>query len=472
MDAQIAAHQQFANYDRTLISTFSVVGSYFVDVFFNHIYTQAKANVEQGKSITDEYHKYVSAYLTGVKTDKQCYRDVITGVHTYFISCTTFTAYTFNQFVDRLSESFIPPEYISQMKSGEKDEILGRVIVDLVGNLAAYSTTPELLHRIIDNHDSQSQITISMMQNQAITIQLSKREKIRNQFLRQVGGAADLAPMGLVENLKEKLVQLTREKAEWKSKALKLNSEVTELKGREAKYKQLIALLKAERTSGPAVALHASTYPPPETLAEFLPPEETETPRVVELPPDHLGESNGAPLPPPSGATATAAATATTASEYKHDFESPGPQGRQSGQHERRRLPRKTDGVPAEGFFRNTDLLVPPALPQPSRAKGKKSRNRKARRTRDKPKDRLRNETRGSDRPREPRELQESRDPLAQLPRREEPRRKELQPEEPHDEEQREDSEDSEDSEDAEYDEDDDDDDDADISILSNVRTK
>ena len=98
-------------------------------------------------------------------------------------------------------------------------------------------------------------ITIRMMQNQSITIQLSKREKIRNQFLRQAGEVAeDMAPMGLVDSLKGKLVQAIKEKAEWKGRALKLTEEAAGHKSREAKYKQLIALLKAERTSGPAAA--------------------------------------------------------------------------------------------------------------------------------------------------------------------------------------------------------------------------
>lgn len=54
---------QFDNYDKRLISIFDVVGSYFVDVLFNHIYNASKIKVANNSSITDEYKKNVQAYI-------------------------------------------------------------------------------------------------------------------------------------------------------------------------------------------------------------------------------------------------------------------------------------------------------------------------------------------------------------------------------------------------------------------------
>ena len=45
-----------------------MVGSYFVDVLFNHIYNASKIKVANNSSITDEYKfKNVQAYIIEIK---------------------------------------------------------------------------------------------------------------------------------------------------------------------------------------------------------------------------------------------------------------------------------------------------------------------------------------------------------------------------------------------------------------------
>lgn len=166
---------QFANYDKRLISILEVVGSHFVDIYFNHVYNSSQTKLKAGGSLTDEYTRQIRAYITGVKTDEQLYRTVIQGLHRYFQNATRFSALSFTDFVERIVSQFIPPEYYGQFKTQEKDETLGSIVADLVSGLGVYISSSDMLRRVIDEHNLNTNVTIRMLQDQAITILLNKR---------------------------------------------------------------------------------------------------------------------------------------------------------------------------------------------------------------------------------------------------------------------------------------------------------
>jgi hypothetical protein len=204
----------FDSYDRKLISILEIVGSHFVDIFFNHVWASAHTNLKSGTSITDEYTRRVKAYILGVKTDERCYRDIVTRLHEYFRATTRYTTLSFSDFVERIISQFIPLEYYDLLNAAEKDETLGSVIADLISGLGTYVTRPDMLRRIIDEHDLQPKVTIRMIQDQGVTVLLAKRSVIHNNFLRKIGQATDTVSSEIVDDLKKALVKVVKQKAE------------------------------------------------------------------------------------------------------------------------------------------------------------------------------------------------------------------------------------------------------------------
>jgi len=148
------------------------------------------------------------------------------------------------------------------MTAEEKDEILSSVICELVSGLVVYCTAADMLRRVIDARDTETAVTIRMMQEKAVAIQEQKRDAIHNDFLRQLGQPRETVPAHLVEKLKKALKQLAREKADEEARADEaeeeagglqdevddLREEVRRLRAREAKYRRALELLRNLQT--------------------------------------------------------------------------------------------------------------------------------------------------------------------------------------------------------------------------------
>jgi hypothetical protein len=272
----------YSNQDPHLISIFEVLGAYVVDTVFNHVHHSATVRRSGEASLTDEYVRHIQAYVTGVKNDEHCYGDVIQGIHKYFINTTRYTTLSFADFVDRVVSVCVPAEYYRQFAVQDKDELLSSIVCDLVSNLAAYATTPEMLHRIIDEHTASTSVTIRMLQDYALKTLLSKRADITNKFLKRMGQAREHVSMATVDDMKKVLRRLVKEKAEAVARAEDaeaaleeadatiedLETQLEKAKARERKALQLVSLLRSGKELGPEVAGTALVIPKRETIAE------------------------------------------------------------------------------------------------------------------------------------------------------------------------------------------------------------
>lgn len=288
----VGTSYQYSNHDRKLISVFEVIVAYFVGVLFNDIYMIARSSLSKksdGSSLTDVYKARIQAFVIGAKNDESCYRDLITNLHKYF--AVYYSATSFPQFVDRVTSQVIPDEYFDQLANTERDEVLSSTVCDLVSGLASFVTTPDMLQRIIDNHEHQWKVTQRMIQDHGITILLAKRETFHNQFLRKIGQANGSVPVGLLDDLKKALRRIVREKMIEKMRADNLAKEVRRFREREAKYAKLIALLKTGNASGPSAALHDHYMPRPDRLAEVGDPLDVGSHSSKIPPEDTLAES-------------------------------------------------------------------------------------------------------------------------------------------------------------------------------------
>src|SRR3989338_8341889 len=205
---------KFANSDPRVLSVFEVVGAYFCDTIFNHVYSSARSNLTSGSSLTDEFVRRIHAYVAGVRNDEKCYAEVVQGVHQYFTATTRYTALSFADFVDSIVGICVPEDYFRHFAPADKDEMLSSILCDLVSNLAAATTKPEMLHRIIDEHDKTPTVTIRMLQDAAVNVLITKRSALFNKFLRKMGQAREQVTMDVVEDMKNALRRLAKEKAD------------------------------------------------------------------------------------------------------------------------------------------------------------------------------------------------------------------------------------------------------------------
>jgi hypothetical protein len=229
---------QFDNYDKRLISIFDVVGSYFVDVLFNHIYNASKIKVANNSSITDEYKKNVQAYIIEIKNNHNSYSSTVRELYKHFMNFTSYKTISYIRFVDNIVEQIMPEEYFDSLNSNEKDEILGSTICDLISALGVYATNAEMLSRIIDHHDTDFKVTIRMMQHEAITLLLSKRDSIFNKFLKNIGQVKETVSIDMLDNLRGVIKRLVKEKTEFLCYIQKLESKLKN-KGNDEKYLRL-----------------------------------------------------------------------------------------------------------------------------------------------------------------------------------------------------------------------------------------
>lgn len=267
------ALMKFGAQDAKVLSIFEVFGSYYVDVFFNHLHATARKTTANGEAVTDKYRAHAQAYLIGVKNDKHLYHETVQGVHRYF-AAHGYSTWTFAELVDRVVGCFVPAEYFRQMKTVDKDEILSSVVCDLVGHLATYSTSTDLLRRVIDLHDAEAPTTIRMMQDACVSAQIQKRDEIHNKFISRLGQTREGVSAEMFEKLKRALRQLAEEKAEAVQRAERAEDKIEELRDRLAgeaevgrKLRRAVELLTAER-QGRAVQAGAGGVPNPDRLAE------------------------------------------------------------------------------------------------------------------------------------------------------------------------------------------------------------
>jgi len=268
---------KFANQDPAIVSIFEVIGAYFTDIVFNHLYSVASQKAAGGNSITDCYLQNATAYTIGVKNDERCYREVVENVHRFFTDRTAYTTISFGGFVDRIVGACVPAEYFKQLPSQEKDELLSSIICQLVSDLAAYATTPDMLQRTIDRRSEpgMAPTAIRMMQDVAVSSLLTKRQTLHNKFLRSVGQSTGLVSLDAVEDLKRALRRVVKEKAEAVAAAREaeamidsLRRKLQDAKSRLTKFEKLIRLMNVEKDSGRVAAAGRLRVPPSDRRAE------------------------------------------------------------------------------------------------------------------------------------------------------------------------------------------------------------
>lgn len=188
-----------------------IIGSFFVDIFYNDLYLKARDDVRSGKaqSITDAYRSNIINYMRGIKQSGP-YTQVVRALHEYYQRITVFSTITFGEFENKILAQFIPIEYFRDFTEKNKDGHMYSLTKRVVIELGESIIVPETIKRIIDDHMNRNNVL--MLQDSALEIMRGVRDEYFIQFARTIGQRPDTVSADIAAKLKSTIVDETKKR--------------------------------------------------------------------------------------------------------------------------------------------------------------------------------------------------------------------------------------------------------------------
>ena len=263
------------------------VASYMVNDFFSYIYSAAKSSTNNN-SLTEAYQHKVELYIRGIKSVEQNYRHLCSDLHRFISKSSRFNSLMYGEFVDRLVQSFTPQDYYEVLTKQQKDELFSSIINDLVAAMGSFCIKPDMLRKIIDEHEKSKHITQDIIYREALQNLAIKKENLTHSFISNMGQVKDTVPIETVNRYIEQVNTLTTENENLKSLISDLEEEAetmeNKFKEKEQKYRKLIDFLQKNNVSvhqipaskqanvevqtAPSLPPPAPAPPPPAVLSE------------------------------------------------------------------------------------------------------------------------------------------------------------------------------------------------------------
>jgi hypothetical protein len=233
------------NYSAKTIEVYEIMSAYYVDIFYNHLYTEAKKLKAGGKvsSVTEGYKHTLNAFLKGL-SNPNLYKKSIVGIHHYFITI-GFASISFTKCVDRLTTSFVPSDYFNSLTSTQKMGVL-RMVINQSMKVFIRTIVDEHMSKIIDNHKDADNVRI--LQDALIDCFILEREGMYQRFIasKTVTNKDDNINRLVAEKMQQEIKKLVKEKYDQKKQILILKRAYTMKKNIETKQIETISELKKQ----------------------------------------------------------------------------------------------------------------------------------------------------------------------------------------------------------------------------------
>ena len=217
-------------YEQSTISKFDIIGSYFVNLYYNEFYNKAKNIKTNGnaKNITEAYKNVLCSYIDFSKKP-DFFKQIVKGIHMYCISTTRYTTMTHKECIDFMVNEFIPDKLWNSLREHQKNKLFHETIINCI-SIFTEKIISKYLTVIIDNHDLTDNITI--LQNLFLDIILFEKDKIYSKFINPSKGKSINLDL-----FREKINTLVNEKND----LIKQNTKISEL---VKKYANMIIILQ------------------------------------------------------------------------------------------------------------------------------------------------------------------------------------------------------------------------------------
>lgn len=168
-------------YSQSTLSKFDIIGSYFVNLYYNEFYIKAKNLKTQGayNNMTDAYKNILSSYVD-FSTHQDFFKQIVKGIHTYCISTTRHTTMSHKECIDFMVSEFVPNNLWNSLRENQKNKLFHESLINCIKVFTENIITNHL-HIIIDNHDQNENIII--LQDLFLTVILLEKDKIFSKFI-------------------------------------------------------------------------------------------------------------------------------------------------------------------------------------------------------------------------------------------------------------------------------------------------
>ena len=197
-----------SQYSRTTISTYDLLASYFVDVYYNHLYAEAIKMMNDSSnpisSITEGYRHCVLAFITAIDNTTSYYKakhysNMLKEINEYFTKWTSFSTLSLSECINRIVKEFVPSDYFTSLNKDQKRNLLRRVLVNSIREFSKL-VVQEYITNIIDNHNDKDNIVI--LKERLIELFILEREAI---FTRFIDNSNQTVDKGVAYKLRDEL---------------------------------------------------------------------------------------------------------------------------------------------------------------------------------------------------------------------------------------------------------------------------
>lgn len=233
------------NYSSKTLENFEIMSAYYVDIFYNHLYIEAKKLKAHSSvsSITDGYKHTLNAFLKGLENPK-LYKKSIVGMHHYFITI-GFASISFSKCVDKLTKEFIPTDYFNSLTVTQKMGVL-RMVLNQSLKTFIRKLVDEHMAKIIDYHMEKDNVRI--LQDEMIDCFILEREGMYQRFIAEgtKTNKNETVNRHLAEKMQQEIKRLVKEKYTQQKQILILKKILLKKKGEENQIREVNGNLKAE----------------------------------------------------------------------------------------------------------------------------------------------------------------------------------------------------------------------------------
>jgi hypothetical protein len=232
-----------SNYSKKTIDIFEIITAYFVDIYYNHLYIEAKKFKNDGKiaTITEGYKHTLNAFIQGIENIKH-YKKTLVSIHVFFVEHGGYTSLSFTDCIDKITNEFIPKDYLSVVTKQQKITILKKVICQS-NRVFVEKIVRKFLRMIIDDHVESDNIRV--LQDDFVDLLILERENIYHMFIdKHAKKSTQKLSSGVVESMQAEIKKLYSEKYELKKMATSMKKVIlmkdSALKDKESQIDKLM----------------------------------------------------------------------------------------------------------------------------------------------------------------------------------------------------------------------------------------
>ena len=174
-------NRHLSKYGNNTITRFDIVGSFFVNLFYNEFYKKSNSLKQQtlDKSTTDIYKELLVAY-SDFTSREEFFKQAVKGIHAYVISNTNQIDMTHKECIDFIVKEFVPEKLFSSLRDIQKSKLFHDTISNVVKQFIS-KILSKYIKAVVDYRSVQE--TSIILQNEFLDIICIEKDKVYGKFL-------------------------------------------------------------------------------------------------------------------------------------------------------------------------------------------------------------------------------------------------------------------------------------------------